>query len=164
METKIEVTKHTSSTFQKRVYRKLDSSPLSPSIPPPSLISQEKPTKKIIPSSASRGLREDFKKTFLPLFIEIFELRQMIDTYRSQIETEAPISLGKVTKSPQEILEHLEMLQKEIEESTRWCNGVILQIAKGIEEAKETMSLLNREQPKKKERGLLKRLFKLIKK
>jgi hypothetical protein len=164
METKIEMTKHSSSTFQKRVYRKLNSSPLSHSIPSPSSISSENPTKKIIPSSASKGLREDFKKTFLPLLIEIFELRQMIDTYRSQIETGAPISLGKVSKSPQEILEHLETFQKEIEESTRWCNGVILQIAKGIEEVKEMMGLLNQEAKEKKEAGFLKRLLKLIKK
>jgi hypothetical protein len=141
--------------FRKKVYRKLDTSPLSESIPPPSSFASPDSAKKIIPSSATKGLREDFKKTFLPLLIDVFELRQMIETYKSEKETKTPFPMGKITLSPHEILEQLEQLQNDIEETQRWCDGVILQIAKGIQEAKEALELLD-----KKEHGLIKKLLK----
>jgi len=146
------------SKFHKKVYRKLDSSPFSESITlsrPPS----DSEPKKIIPSSATKGLREDFKKTFLPLLIDVFELRQMIDNYKTQMQESGTIQIEMVSKSPQEILERLEQLQKDIEESQRWCNGVILQIAKGIDEAKEALTLVH----EKKGVGLLKRLLRKFK-
>lgn len=43
---------------------------------------EHKSPKKIIPSSKISGLREEFKKTFLPLLIDVFELRQMIENYK----------------------------------------------------------------------------------
>jgi len=141
--------------FHKKVYRKLDSSPLSENLPP--LFPSDGCAKKIIPSSATKGLREDFKKTFLPLLIDVFELRQMIDNYKSELESPSPLPMGKIPRSPQEILQRLEQLQSDIEETKRWCEGVILQIAKGIEEAKETLNLLENPKP---EKGLLKRLLK----
>lgn len=136
------------ANFKKKVYRKLDSSPLSESISLSSITSTSKP-KKIIPSTATKGLREKFKKTFLPLLIDVFELRQMIDNYKSD-----PSEGGE--KSPQQILKRLEVLQGDIEETQRWCDGVILQIAKGIEEAKEALG--------EKEESLLKRILRRIKK
>ncbi len=129
--------------FKKKIYRKLDSSPLSESISLSSIAPNSKP-KKIIPSTATQGLREKFKKTFLPLLIDVFELRQMIDNYKSDPST-------NIEKSPQQILERLEELQGDIEETQRWCDGVILQIAKGIGEAKEALG--------EKEEGLLKRIL-----
>jgi len=142
------------SKFHKKVYRKLDSSPLSESITLSSPPSNHKP-KKIIPSTATKGLREDFKKTFLPLLIDVFELRQMIDNYKTQMQSSETVNIEMISKSPQEILERLEQLQKDIEESQRWCDGVILQIAKGIKEAKEALTLVNGT----KEESLLKRLI-----
>ncbi|QVL58173.1 MAG: hypothetical protein KFB93_03590 [Simkaniaceae bacterium] len=136
------------ANFKKKVYRKLDSSPLSESISLSSITSTTKP-KKIIPSSATKGLREKFKKTFLPLLIDVFELRQMIDNYKSN-----PSEI--IEKTPQQILERLEELQGDIEETQRWCDGVILQIAKGIEEAKEALD--------EKEESLIKRILRRIKK
>ena len=109
---------------------------------------------------ATKGLREEFKKTFLPLLIEIFELRQSIENYKSDLQSSEPMSSESPSKSPQEILLRLEQLQKDIEESQRWCDGVILQIAKGIEEAKETLDLIKGE----KEIGIIKRLLRKIKK
>jgi len=149
--------KKSNTQFRKKVYSKLDSSPLSENIPPPSSFTSPSPSKKIIPSSATKGLREDFKKTFLPLLIDVFELRQMIDNYKSQAESSSPLPMGKVTQSPREILERLEQLQNDIEETQRWCEGVILQIAKGIEEAKEALELIEGKEP---EQGLLKKLLK----
>jgi len=146
------------SKFHKKVYRKLDSSPFSESITLSRLPSDSEP-KKIIPSSATKGLREDFKKTFLPLLIDVFELRQMIDNYKTQMQESGTIQIEMVSKSPQEILERLEQLQKDIEESQRWCNGVILQIAKGIDEAKEALTLVH----EKKGVGFLKRLLRKFK-
>ena len=135
------------STFRKKTYRKLTQSPLAHSIPSEklhTLAQEDNAKKKIIPSSATKGLREEFKKTFLPLLIDIFELRQAIETHKAASESSLP--LGKVQKSPQEILERLKQLQKEIEESQRWCEGVIGQIAKGIKEAKEVLLLLKQRQ------------------
>ena len=145
--------------FRKKVYKKLDSSPLSQTIPS---FSQKPSEKKIILTSATKGLREEFKKTFLPLLIDIFELRQMIDNHKSQKESPS-VPLGKVSKSPREILEQLEQRQKDIEEAQRWCDGVILQIAKGIEEAKEALAILDQDTTQEKP-GLLKRLLKFGKK
>ena len=141
--------------FHKKVYRKLDSSPLSESITLSRPTSESEP-KKIIPSTATKGLREDFKKTFLPLLIDVFELRQMIDNYKTQMQSAEEVQIEMISKTPQEILEQLEQLQKDIEESQRWCDGVILQIAKGIEEAKDALTLVHGE----KEENLLKRLLK----
>ena len=147
--------KKANTTFRKKVYSKLDSSPLSESIPPPSSFAAQSAPKKIIPTSATQGLREDFKKTFLPLLIDVFELRQMIENYKSQADS--PLPMGKVTTSPQEILERLMQLQNDIEETKRWCEGVILQIAKGIEEATEALDMFEEKDP---EQGLLKKLLK----
>lgn len=116
--------------FKKKIYRKLDSSPLASSIAPTSLSSSE-PPKKIIPSIEEVGLREKFKKTFLPLLIEVFELRQTIDNYKTG-------TLEAIEKSPEEVINHLEELQHNIEEIQRWSEGVTVQITKGLEEAKET--------------------------
>ncbi|MEM7175372.1 MAG: hypothetical protein AAF443_05570 [Chlamydiota bacterium] len=129
-------------TFRKKTYCKLVNSPLGQSIPsdPLAALSKSQANKKIVPSLATKGLREEFKKTFLPLLIDIFELRQAIDTHKAANESSLPI--GKVAKSPTEILKRLEQLQQEIEESQRWCEGVIVQIAKGIHEAKEILSFL----------------------
>lgn len=118
--------------FKKKVYRKLDTSPLSGNITPTSR-SINSPPKKIVPSTEEVGLREKFKKTFLPLLIEVFELRQLIDNYNSgAVET--------IEQTPEEIVNHLEELQKNIEEIQRWSEGVSVQIGKGLEEARETFS------------------------
>lgn len=164
MDLEPEKTNSSSSTFHKKVYSKLNSSPLSQSISSHSISSRdnESSPKKIIPSSATGGLREEFKKTFLPLLIDVFELRQMIDNYKSEAQSQSPISLGKVSQTPQEVLSRLEQLQHDVEESQRWCEGVILQISKGIEEAKEALALLDEEKTQKEKTGLLKTIFKKI--
>jgi hypothetical protein len=135
-------TRDPSDRFQKKTYCKLSNSPIGKSFSSESITGFSKfpSKKKIVPSSTTKGLREEFKKTFLPLLIDIFELRQAIDTHKAAAESVFPI--GKITKSPEEILKRLEQLQNEIEESQRWCEGIILQIAKGIQEAKEILSLL----------------------
>ncbi len=135
------------STFRKKTYCKLTQPPLARSTPaekrlPPA--HEDNAKKKIIPSSATKGLREEFKKIFLPLLSDIFELRQAIETHKAASEPSLP--LGKVQKSPQEILDRLKQLQKEIEESQRWCEGVVGQLAKGIKEAKEVVLLLKQPQ------------------
>ena len=151
--------------FHKKVYRKLDTSPLAGSIKPaPSHSTKNGASQKnIAPTHAISGLREEFKKTFLPLLIDIFELRQMIENHKAQREMPL-LPMEKLSKSPQEILDRLEKLQKEIEESQRWCDGVILQISKGIEDAKETLKIFNQTEPlEEKKNSLLKRLFKFKK-
>jgi len=107
---------------------------------------QEKPSKKIIPSSKIKGIREEYKKTFLPLLIDVFELRQMIQTYKKKKDPLIFSPLNKPKKSPQEILNRLTQLQQDIKESKRWCEGVILQIEKGIEETREALQLIENPQ------------------
>ena len=141
------------SKFHKKIYQKLESSHFS------ELLTLLKPPKnkpkKIIPTTATKGLREDFKKIFLPLLIDVFELRQMIDNYKTQIQSNGKVNIEMISKSPEEILERLEQLQKDIEESQRWCDGVVLQIAKGISEAKNALFIVN----KSKSNSILKRLI-----
>jgi len=96
---------------------------------------QEKPKKKIIPTSTKNDLKEDFKKMFLPLLIDVFELRQRIQNYKIKPSSSV---------QPKEILLHLQDLQKEIEESQRWCDGVMSQISKGIEETKEALQFIEK--------------------
>ncbi len=154
-------TQKDSKQLKKKVYKKLDASPFAASIASDSLSalakSQQSPQKKIIPSSASNGLREDFKKIFLPLLIDVFELRQMIENCEKEKDISA--LMKKISRSPEEILSRLEELQNAIEEAQRWCDGVIVQIAKGIQEAKQTLAdLPKKTRPKKS--SLIKRLFK----
>lgn len=139
--------------FKKKVYRKLERSPFSDRISFSRSEKKSKP-KKIIPTKATQGIREEFKKTFLPLLIDIFELRQMIDAYKSHVDSPSSPLGENLSKSPQEIIEDLKQLQADIEESQRWCEGVILQIAKGIEEAKEALG--------EEEEGLIKRILRRI--
>ena len=86
--------------------------------------------KKIVPSD-TLSLRETFKKTFLPLLTDVFELRQMIENHTMR----KSFLFTRRVESPEKVLEKLEQMRCEMEESRRWCNGVILQIARGIEEA-----------------------------
>ncbi|MBM3200994.1 MAG: hypothetical protein FJZ56_01130 [Chlamydiae bacterium] len=119
--------------FHKKVYTRLD--PFSLGVDPHSFARPvDEPVKKIISTPKRQSTREDFKKTFLPLLIEVFELRQMIKGHqiRNPLET--------VTKSPQEIVKQLQLLQNEIEESQKWCEGIILQISKAIDEAKTALA------------------------
>lgn len=123
--------------FRKKVYTKMYHSSMSAL-----RFDQERPVKKIVPSSKMGGLREEYKKVFLPLLIDVFELRQAIRTHKNNEEPSLLSSLNKPPKTPQEILERLTELQLDIEESQRWCKGVILQISKGIEETKEALQLI----------------------
>ena len=161
------MSEHPSSFHQhKKNYSHLHASPFSDYLKP-SNASQETP-KKIIPTIAHSGLREEFKKMFLPLLIDIFELRQMIDTYKLLKQSPNLHYFEKVSKTPQEILTQLKQMQLEIEESQRWCEGVILQISKGIKEAQETLELLEElpslaEKPSFKKSFCIKTLFSRIK-
>ena len=122
--------------FQKKIYTRLSQSDLS-SINPKDAFSQRqdsKATKKIIATEIGNNLREEFKKSFVPLLIEVFELRQSISTHKNQEEN--PLLIANEVASLDEITKRLENLQKEIEETKRWCEGVSLQIAKGLSETK----------------------------
>ena len=91
--------------------------------------------KKILPSPKMESVKKELKKMFLPLFIDIFELRQRIQNYK----TTSPFS-SRNEKSPKEILEHLTFLKNDIEEAQRWCEGIVLQIVKSVEEAKKVLN------------------------
>ena len=122
------------SGFRRKVYTKMYHSSISQI-----KADYEKPLKKIVPTTKKLGIREELKKTFLPLLIDVFELRQMIQNHKSNKATSALLSIGKSQLSPDKILEKLTALQQDIEETKRWVEGVISQIDKGISEAKEAL-------------------------
>ena len=128
-----------SQASKPKTYSHISKSPFSLNLRP---WSTAQGSKKIIPSAARHSLREDFKKMFLPLLIDIFELRQMLETHRWIKQSPEFRSLGKTPKSPQEIFTQLTSMQQEIAEAQRWCDGVVCQISKGIEEAQDTLQLL----------------------
>ncbi len=129
----VEETKNESG-FRRKVYTKMYNSSMSQI-----KADCEKPQKKIVPTSKKLGMREEFKKTFLPLLIDVFELRQMIQNAKAANASSLLKSLGKKPLTPEHILEKLENLQEDITESKRWMEGVIAQIDKGITEAKEAL-------------------------
>lgn len=98
--------------------------------------------KKIVVGNTHSNLREQFKKTFLPLLIDISELRLMLENYKLQKTSGRIFKMEQMDKSPEQILEKLEDLQSDIEETRRWCEGVISQIARGIDETKELLAFL----------------------
>ena len=102
----------------------------------------EAPKKKIIPSSAHSSLREQFKKIFLPLLIDISELRLKLENYKLDRTSGRVLPANQEEMSPEEILNKLKSLQDDIEESRRWCEGVISQIERGISETKDLLVFL----------------------
>jgi hypothetical protein len=121
--------------FQKKVYTRLSKSDLASLNPKESInqLTDSLSQKKIIATTIGNNIREEFKKNFVPLLIEVFELRQSINNYKNQ--QDHPFSLNQTPNSLKEITNRLEILQKEIEETKRWCESVSLQIAKGLQEA-----------------------------
>lgn len=123
--------------FRKKVYTRMYNDSISHM-----QRDQEKTPKKIIPSNRISGIRENFKQAFLPLLIDVFELRQMVQNFKAKRSSPFLFTIGQNSKSPKEVIERLQQLQDDIEESKRWCEGVILQIEKGIEEAKEALQFI----------------------
>lgn len=102
----------------------------------------EAPKKKIIPSSAHSNLREQFKKIFLPLLIDISELRLKLENYKLDRTSGRVLPANREKMSPEEILAKLKSLQGDVEESRRWCEGIISQIERGIAETKDLLVFL----------------------
>jgi hypothetical protein len=142
--------------FRKKVYA---------SIYTPQKTEEEKTSpKKIVPSTKISGIREEFKKVFLPLLIDVFELRRSAQNFK--IKSKSLFLEEKEIKGPDEILKKLQELQIDIEESRRWCEGVILQIQKGIDEAKEALQFIegmgDKVDSEEKKSSLKKRLVKFF--
>ncbi len=123
--------------FQKKVYTRLSKSDLASLNPKEALHQLNEPAqqKKIVATTICNNLKEEFKKNFVPTLIEIFELRQAIANH--QLAVDNPLLYPKSQTSIKEIVNRLKVLQKEIEEAQRWCEGVALQISKGLYEAEK---------------------------
>ncbi len=123
--------------------------------------SEQKPTeKKIITASTQSSLRELFKKTFLPLLIDISELRLMLEDCKLQKTSGRLFQIDSMEKSPEDILKRLEQLQDDIAETRRWCEGVITQIDRGIDEAKDLLAFLGKGDEQSQQSPSWKRFFK----
>ena len=116
--------------------------------------------KKIITTRTQSSLRELFKKTFLPLLIDISELRLMLEDCKLQKTSGRLFQLDSLDKSPEDILKRLEQLQDDITETRRWCEGVISQIDRGIDETKELLDFLGKGMSKSDSLSQKKRFFK----
>lgn len=116
--------------------------------------------KKIVTSSAHSSLRELFKKTFLPLLIDVSELRLKLEDCKLQKTSGRLFQIGSMDKSPEDILKRLEQLQDDIAETRRWCEGVISQIDRGIEETKELLAFLGKGIEQIEQPPIRKRFFK----
>lgn len=134
----MEKTHQTPLNYQKKVFTRLIHSDLSAINPQKTLhaFQSPAPNKKIVATSLSHRVREQFKKTFVPLLIEVFELRQQLSNIdygsASPFTASSPLSV-------EEIHAKLQRLKKEIEETKRWCEGVELQIEKGLQDAQKLM-------------------------
>lgn len=126
--------------FKKKTYTKIDGKGFEAS---PHFSTQTTSSKKIVATNTLKGLREEFKRTFLPFLIDVFELRQTIENAKLKSEGTPFI---RETKSPEEILERLTQMRESILETQRWCEGMIGQIAKGIDEATEVVSLMRKQE------------------
>ena len=98
--------------FTKKTYKRIDASHFRRTLSP---FSAQISGKKIVATIAMKGLREEMKRIFLPLLIEVFEVRQ---------------------GSKEESRQKLEQTKESLLETMRWCEGVLTQIEKGIEECK----------------------------
>ena len=125
-----------STQFKKKTYTQIDPASCKHSI---NIKTPQSSSKKIVATNTLKGLREEFKRTFLPMLIDVFELRQLVENAKLEQEGVPFVSSGK---SPQEILERLTAMKESVLETQRWCDGVIGQIAKGIEEATEAVEVL----------------------
>lgn len=110
--------------FQRKVL-KLDKSPIKqPTIRGPSATN-----KRIIPTQSKSSFRDKHRELYLPLLIQIYELRGKLDLLKS------PDPLYTPTESAETIYNKLKVLENEILEATRWCDGVVLQLSKALTEA-----------------------------
>ena len=117
--------------LRKKIYSKLTTSPLRGTI---EVSVDASSSKKIIAKKFVSRLQEEFKQTFVPLLIEVFKLRQLIETHQRKKEGDPFVS--PLTTPPEEILKQLEEMQATLEEAKRWHEGVLSQVARGIEETK----------------------------
>ncbi len=101
--------------------------------------------KRIVITNTQKSLRELFKKTFLPLLIDVSELRLMLEDYKLQKTSGRIFQMEGLDKSPEEILMKLQQLQDDIAETRRWCEGVISQIDRGIDETKDLLEFLGKD-------------------
>lgn len=152
--------------FRKKVYTKLSTSKLSSHLSHSISQMGQGAGKKIVATRLNTTLREEFKKMFLPLLIDIFELRQATANWRHHIFNESVIELSIKETPPSQILQKLEDIQKQIQEAQNWCDGVILQISKGLDEAKTLLDEINQknrqEKRHKKSKNFLKSLLRLF--
>lgn len=126
--------------FRKKVYTRLTTSSLTSSLS--QSISQNAPTpssRKLSVTQTSRSICDKLKEVFLPLMIEIFELKQSTSGYKNQIFPDELIQVAILKKHPEEILQSLETIQREVEEARNWCEGVLLQLSKASKEAREML-------------------------
>ncbi|MCI5052546.1 MAG: hypothetical protein MRY21_05355 [Simkaniaceae bacterium] len=114
--------------FRRKVL-KLDKSPIKQ----PEIHGHTKTDKQIIPTQSKSSFRDRHRELYLPILIQVFELRGKLDQLRS------PDPLTGPSESAATILEKLTSLETEISESRRWCDGVILQLSKALEEARKLL-------------------------
>jgi len=121
--------------FRKKIYTKMSVSTLSSRLSESISHSSSSCQRKIIATEVNPTIRSKFKEIFLPLMIDIFELRQTTQNYKNQSFSEDLIQKAILKQPPAEVLQNLKSIQDQVEEAKNWCDGVLLQLSKAIEEA-----------------------------
>lgn len=93
-------------------------------------------SKKLVAARIENSIRIVLQRTFVPLLIEIFELRQAIDNLYLKKQDPKNLLCEKMVKTPEEILSRLEEIRENVAETLRWSEGLMLQIEKNLEEIK----------------------------
>jgi len=94
--------------------------------------------KKIIAARIENSVRVALQRTFLPLLIEVFELKgQMQSLIAQKKDPRLKVIEKPVTLTPDQVIDRMRGIQENVEETMRWCEGLLSQLKKGIEEAEK---------------------------
>ena len=131
--------------FRKKVYTKLSVSELSSKLSESIAHARSPSLRKITASEVTPSVRSKFKEIFLPLLIDIFELRQTTENYKNQLFSEELIHKAVLKQPPEEILQNLQSIQAQVLEAKNWCDSVLLQLSKATDEAKSLVTQMGKE-------------------
>lgn len=110
----------------KRKVLKLDKSPIDA----PKIEAPGECKKRIVPTKSGSTFRDKHREIYLPILIQVIELRGKLEQMKN------PDPLSDSSECPEQILGKLELLESDIIEAQRWCEGVVLQLGKAMEEAR----------------------------
>ena len=117
--------------FRKKIFKKISKETLVPFPSIPAFPKEDPQTEHKL----NVHFEKECKSLFVPLLDEIIQMQHHI---KSKTQFYQLHSVQKQTKSNKDILQKLHQFKASIEESKRWCDSLLMQIEKGIEELEKT--------------------------